>query len=429
MFTLAVPPGPEGQPELEQQQATDQKLTRDGAGLCLSGGGYRALLFHLGACRRLNELGLLARVRTVSSVSGGSLLAGLLASSLDWPLEGALPTPDWNRGVADLANRLCSEDIRTGPILSRLLPWNWRGKAAVHGVAARLAPHFRGRALTDLPKFPRFLFCASDLNFGVNWTFTGDASGDYQAGYLRSSELRMPLALAAATSACFPPVFAPLTLSLRPHQMKKGKASRDPEYAPALAALQLNDGGNYDNLGLEPVWKSHALVLVSDGGAPFAFGRDGGPLWRRLRFAGLADAQARALRRRSLMAGSLAGQYRAVYWSVGGHARLYASKLPPDAECLRLGYPEEVAQAIGRVRTDLNVFTPGEQAVLENHGYLLADAALRAYLPTAAESVDGVNWKPGPWPALQMPHPEWLDPEKAMRAVEPRRPTVTRVSR
>ena len=53
---------------------------RKGIALCLSGGGFRAALFHAGAIRRLNELGVLSRVRTISSVSGGSIASGLLAT-------------------------------------------------------------------------------------------------------------------------------------------------------------------------------------------------------------------------------------------------------------------------------------------------------------------------------------------------------------
>jgi NTE family protein len=51
---------------------------RPGMGLCLSGGGYRAMVFHLGAVWRLNELGLLRKLVRISSVSGGSITAGLL---------------------------------------------------------------------------------------------------------------------------------------------------------------------------------------------------------------------------------------------------------------------------------------------------------------------------------------------------------------
>src|ERR1041385_9021212 len=49
-----------------------------GMGLCLSGGGYRAMLFHLGAIIRLNQAGILARLKRISSVSGGSITAGVL---------------------------------------------------------------------------------------------------------------------------------------------------------------------------------------------------------------------------------------------------------------------------------------------------------------------------------------------------------------
>ena len=51
---------------------------REGIALCLSGGGYRALLFHLGALRKLNEIGLLAKTDRITSVSAGSILAGFL---------------------------------------------------------------------------------------------------------------------------------------------------------------------------------------------------------------------------------------------------------------------------------------------------------------------------------------------------------------
>src|SRR5213076_7697 len=51
---------------------------RPGIALCLSGGGYRAMLFHLGALWRLNELGLMKKLAKVSSVSGGSITAGQL---------------------------------------------------------------------------------------------------------------------------------------------------------------------------------------------------------------------------------------------------------------------------------------------------------------------------------------------------------------
>ena len=53
-----------------------------GLALCLSGGGFRAMLFHVGTLWRLNQLGYLSRLERVSSVSGGSITAGVLG--LQW---------------------------------------------------------------------------------------------------------------------------------------------------------------------------------------------------------------------------------------------------------------------------------------------------------------------------------------------------------
>ena len=72
-----------------------------GLALCLSGGGYRAALFHLGAVRRLNELGILSKVATISSVSGGSILSAHLAETIrPWPDAGDI-LPSWEEQVAE----------------------------------------------------------------------------------------------------------------------------------------------------------------------------------------------------------------------------------------------------------------------------------------------------------------------------------------
>src|SRR4051812_22804313 len=75
-------------PELHELIAPVERLGSDpsvlqpeqeGIALCLSGGGYRAMLFHVGAIIRLNELGVLPKLDRISSVSGGSITAGMLA--------------------------------------------------------------------------------------------------------------------------------------------------------------------------------------------------------------------------------------------------------------------------------------------------------------------------------------------------------------
>src|SRR4030095_11499346 len=56
----------------------ERRPPEDGLALCLPGGGYRAMLLHVDAIWRLGDLGLLPQLRRVSSVSGGSITAGLL---------------------------------------------------------------------------------------------------------------------------------------------------------------------------------------------------------------------------------------------------------------------------------------------------------------------------------------------------------------
>src|SRR5438270_13748934 len=69
-----------------------------GIALCLSGGGYRAMLFHVGALWRLSELGYLPTLDRVSSVSGGSITAGRARA----PLAPALVR---RRGRGELRRR------------------------------------------------------------------------------------------------------------------------------------------------------------------------------------------------------------------------------------------------------------------------------------------------------------------------------------
>ena len=52
-------------------------------GLALSGGGFRASIFHLGVIRRLEELGVMKYVQTISAVSGGSIIAAYYVTEME----------------------------------------------------------------------------------------------------------------------------------------------------------------------------------------------------------------------------------------------------------------------------------------------------------------------------------------------------------
>src|SRR5208337_434019 len=89
-------------------------------GLCISGGGYRATLLHLGAIRRLNEFGILPKLTTVSSVSGGSILNGFLASRLDTPLSNGIT--DFDKSTSKKVRQFCGLDVRRWLGLEAVIP-------------------------------------------------------------------------------------------------------------------------------------------------------------------------------------------------------------------------------------------------------------------------------------------------------------------
>lgn len=384
------------------QGSATAHLERRGIGLCLSGGGFRAALFHLGALRRLNELGLLPQLRTISSVSGGSIAAAQLATALarlDVPASG--PITDWDSLVAGPLRAFTARDRRTGPILRRFLPWNWcRRSTGVKGLAQEYRSSLTDLPLSEMPASPNFVLCATDMAFGVDWTFERARMGDYQAGYaVPPSE--WPLARSVAASSCFPPVFNPLPMGL-PATAYTGGAYQAPDRGKLLRGLELSDGGVYDNLGLEPVWKNHAVVLVSDGGAPFDASADRGLIWRVERYAAIQGNQAHALRVRWLIADFEAGTLGGTYWGVSSAPTSYDPKAT-------LGYSKALAtEVIARIRTDLDAFSDAEACVLENHGYTLAETALRRHVPSLVG---------GDAPPARAPHAQWLDEGKVREAL------------
>jgi NTE family protein len=372
---------------------------RRGVALCLSGGGFRAVLFHLGALRRLDELGLLPRLDTIASVSGGSLVAAVLATRVAWPLAGRIE--DWEREIAEPLRAFTRRNLRTPALLARLLPWNWlRTATGVRVLARRYERALVSQRLSQLPERPAFLVCATDMSFGVAWVFGRSRMGDDQAGHADNPPIDWPVARAVAASSCFPPVFNPLPVGLRPEELVEGQGPAGPARDRVVAGLRLTDGGVSDNLALEPVWRTHAVVLVSDAGAVFDPEADRNLVWRLQRYAAIPAQQAEALRKRWLISNYLAGVLDGAYWGI---------RSAPSSYDVDGGYSKELAtEVIARIRTDMDAFSDGEAAVLENHGYLVADAALRRHL---------ARWLLEPVPPVAPPQPAWLDEDRARAAL------------
>jgi NTE family protein len=356
---------------------------RQGVALCLSGGGFRAALFHLGALTRLNEIGLLGSVDVVSCVSGGSIVGALLADRLldRWPAEGeVIPAEEWRTRVVEPLTAFTGQDLRTGPILRQLMPWNLgRLGAGPQALAAHYRRGITNLRLSELPERPRFIFCSTDLVFGVNFVFERSRIGSYAVGHTTDGTHKVSVARAVAASSCFPPIFNPMPFAMAArayddYRSKVRHRKHVPDWAQQAGGIELSDGGDYDNLGLEPVWKTCRVLLVSDGGAPFQVARDRGLSWRLQRYAGIATNQAGALRKRWLISSFMSQDLVGAYWGISSSADHYCAGAT--------GYPEKlVRERIASIRTDLDVFSPAEKEVLQNHGYSLAAAAMQEHAP------------------------------------------------
>jgi len=378
---------------------------RSGIALCLSGGGYRAALFHLGALRRLNELRILSKVRTVSSVSGGSIVSALLASYIVQSRSQGrdLSSAEFEAGIATPLRSITSRNIRNRPLLKRFaLPWNWfRRSTQVDALQEQYHRHLTKLSLAQLPDQPKFVFCSTELSCGVNWVFEQHRVGQYWLGYT-SPPVDWSIAKAVAASSCFPPLFDPMTLAISPDELSGGKLEAGTERAGLVNGIRLSDGGVYDNLGLEPVWESHEHVLVSDGGAPFRFKPSTTVIRQWKRYFGIASNQVGALRKRWLVSNFEAKVLHGTYWGVGSAVSRYGSEFTE-------GYSKSLAaNCISRIRTDLNRFTIAEQSVLENHGYILADVAMRKHVPSLM---------PTEIAPLRIPHENWSDEKDVSEAL------------
>lgn len=116
---------------------------------------------------------------------------------------------------------MVTQNIRTLPLLSRLLPWKWFGKGAVWGLEKYYRKLVTPMRLKELPTHPRFVFCSTDLSYGVNFTFTRDELHDYKIGRALPPEGWF-VSRAVAASSCFPPVFNAMPLGLDPKEFKDG---------------------------------------------------------------------------------------------------------------------------------------------------------------------------------------------------------------
>jgi NTE family protein len=363
----------------------------DGPGLCLSGGGSRAMLFHAGALLRLNELGLLAKTLRISSVSGGSITAGVLGTR--WsklvfdPVSGV--APDFESIVVEPIRRFARKniDIAIG-IKGVLLPG---GNPASRFARVLDEELYHGATLQNLPGSndpavpgtPRFVINATNLQSGSLWRFSKPYTWDWRVGQIKDPTFLIGTAVAA--SSAFPPFFAPLELDVKPSDFIPGTG--DPHLAnPAdyQRKVLLADGGVYDNLGLETVVKECRVLLVSDGGGKL--GDDPKPPtdWARqtLRVMKIIDNGVRNLRKRQVFDAVESPGRAGAYWGI--RSSIAESPAPGALRC-----DPAVTRRLAEMPTRLAKVDDRRQGMLINWGYAIADAAVRhRYLTEAAPPND-----------------------------------------
>lgn len=227
-------------------------------GLALSGGGSRAIAFHLGCMRALDDFGLLDEVDVLSSVSGGSVIGALYAYSPELSFD------EFELKVLHhLRSGFQSSIVRELLKPSNLFPtainaaitkseavlagFGW-SEQRLHRTPSRtdifgkvLNRDVFGGAVMGAPRRNDLdvVIGACDLRTGSAFRFGSEKSGCGRFGRLLEDEIDVGFAVAA--SAAFPLLLPPLdrTWSFSKH----GKETKH--------RVALTDGGVYDNSGFQ----------------------------------------------------------------------------------------------------------------------------------------------------------------------------------
>lgn len=244
-------------------------------GLALSGGGFRATIFHLGMIRFLREANILPSVTHVASVSGGSILAAHLV--LNWH-RYTDSLKEFDAAAAEVI-RFVQLDIRNRVIrrYPLAMPLRVMRRMALLGPARQLTRtglleyHYEkylygDTCLFQLPERPRLYILATNVSEGCLCAFTRDGllmqrrqpGQRFRFDRIHTGLATVPMAVTA--SSAFPGLFPPLELQ-----------GQDVGADPGLfGRLAFTDGGIYDNLGvrmfrcLEQSWMAREIRLEAD---------------------------------------------------------------------------------------------------------------------------------------------------------------------
>ena len=252
-------------------------------GLALSGGGFRAAIYHLGVIRFLRDAGALSQISHITSVSGGSVLGAHLV--LNWDRYNG--TDEEFQQVGDELLHFMQLDVRNRIVrrfpLASMVNFGRRtmrmSTKRQYTRAGLLEQHYEkylygDTGLFNLPDRPRLYILATNLSEGSLCAFHRDGmllQRRSRSGKLLIEELEIGLAtvpMAVAASSAFPGFFPPLLLRNAEVGAKEGE----------FGSHAFTDGGIYDNLGLrmfryiqQSSFRSASLPVLGDVINPDAF--------------------------------------------------------------------------------------------------------------------------------------------------------------
>jgi predicted acylesterase/phospholipase RssA len=223
-------------------------------GLALSGGGFRARLYHLGLVRFLRDAGILSQVSHITSVSGGSILAAHLL--LNWERYNGSAN-EFDAAASELLS-FVRLDVRNR-IIRRFpltLPLRWPRRLL--GLSNRklsrtglLEYHYEkflygDTSLFELPEKPQLHVLATNLSEGCLCSF--NRNGLLMVRRQPGSTFRIDhvhiglatVAMAVTASSAYPGFFPPLELTGVDVGANVGEFGRQ----------AYTDGGVFDNLGV-----------------------------------------------------------------------------------------------------------------------------------------------------------------------------------
>lgn len=369
--------------------------------LCLGGVGLRALLFQYGALLRLDELGALSRMDILASVGGGAILAGawsLLDSSIEIRPGERIPElrDRWHRAIL----RIAKLGVRPEPSMFTLLRssgW-WRGKRPNSTDRRALVLDdrlYREVTLEKLPAKPTLVFSGVDVRTGGRWEFTRARWGEPFLGFADSKGVRLADVVAGA-------ITGPLDGSPKVFQLKLGaleKAIWGPEADSMRTSIPISDACVLDPLGVESVWRRCRTLLVIDGGVPKTIAPNFED-WlgdRLLQASRLSLNACRQRQKHWLMSHFIGGSLEGAYLGVDTYHAHYGL-------AGSIGYPEQVVERLIEMPANLEPMPMALIMTLANHGYTLADVALRRYCPEMVSLST----------PLDLPFPDWVDRVKVL---------------